>query len=106
MIDYSGLADADAKAAADRTAMPPPPLFPAKVLPVVGKKSTMQGRSVSSSAEPVLGPQWWASKVRSYVRTCVSFTSFCSEAAAVFTPWAWPLPTFSKAPANVVNGCP
>lgn len=51
--------------------MPPPPPCPAKLLPGAGflQGHIAQIGSVSSSAEPVFGPQRWASKVRSPVHT-------------------------------------
>ena len=66
--------------------MPPPPPCPAKVLPGAGVlqgRATVQSGSVSPSAEPVLGPQWWTSKVRPPVRisvvhcSCLVVTGLC-----------------------------
>ena len=76
--DYLGLADADAKASADRNAMPPPPPppRPTTMLPgASGKKSTALSGKVPPIAEPVFGPQWWVSKVRSPVRASVHITA-------------------------------
>ena len=80
--DYLGLADADAKASADRNAMPPPPPppppRPTTLLPgasLQGKKSTALSGKVPPTAEPVFGPKWWVSKVRSPVRASVHITA-------------------------------